>query len=57
MRVRLIRKETWFEDLLGGAYEILTLVNGFHGRTLVAMSATGSGNSFLSRKIYWLQTM
>ncbi|MFC5650446.1 aspartate aminotransferase family protein [Paenibacillus solisilvae] len=26
---------------LGSAYEIITLVNGFHGRTLAAMSATG----------------
>lgn len=26
---------------LGGAYEIITIVNGFHGRTLATMSATG----------------
>lgn len=26
---------------LGGAYEIVTAVNGFHGRTLATMSATG----------------
>ncbi|MDF2962620.1 MAG: argD1 [Paenibacillus sp.] len=26
---------------LGGAYEIITVINGFHGRTLATMSATG----------------
>jgi acetylornithine/N-succinyldiaminopimelate aminotransferase len=26
---------------LGGAYEIITAINSFHGRTLATMSATG----------------
>lgn len=37
--VKLARK--YGAKFLGGAYEIVTAVNGFHGRTLAMMSATG----------------
>jgi len=41
--VKLARK--YGEKYLNGAYEIITFVNSFHGRTLAAMSASG--------KSYW----
>ena len=31
----------WGQKFKGGAHEIITLVNGFHGRTLATMSASG----------------
>lgn len=37
--IKLARK--WGEKHRGGAYEIVTTVNGFHGRTLATMSASG----------------
>lgn len=37
--IKLARK--YGAKFLGGAYEIITTVNGFHGRTLATMSATG----------------
>jgi acetylornithine/N-succinyldiaminopimelate aminotransferase len=37
--IKLARK--WGQQFKGGAHEIITLVNGFHGRTLATMSATG----------------
>jgi acetylornithine/N-succinyldiaminopimelate aminotransferase len=41
--IKLARK--YGQKYLGGAYEIITTVNSFHGRTLATMSATG--------KDYW----
>lgn len=41
--IKLARK--YGSKVLGGAYEIITTTNGFHGRTLATMSATG--------KSYW----
>lgn len=37
--IKLARR--WGEMHRGGAYEIITTVNGFHGRTLATMSASG----------------
>lgn len=37
--IKLARK--WGEKQRGGAYEIVTTENGFHGRTLATMSASG----------------
>jgi len=37
--IKLARR--WGETHRGGAYEIITTVNGFHGRTLATMSASG----------------
>lgn len=37
--IKLARK--WGQKLRGGAYEIITTDNGFHGRTLATMSASG----------------
>src|SRR5712672_182109 len=37
--IKLARK--WGADNKGGAYEIITLENSFHGRTLATMSASG----------------
>lgn len=37
--IKLARK--YGEKMLGGAYEIITAQNSFHGRTLATMSATG----------------
>jgi acetylornithine/N-succinyldiaminopimelate aminotransferase len=37
--IKLARK--YGNKILGGAYEIITTQNGFHGRTLATMSATG----------------
>ena len=37
--IKLTRK--WGAALRGGAYEIITFVNAFHGRTLACMSASG----------------
>lgn len=37
--IKLARK--WGQVHRGGAYEIITMINGFHGRTLATMSATG----------------
>jgi len=37
--IKLARK--WGETRRGGAYEIITMENGFHGRTLATMSASG----------------
>lgn len=37
--IKLARK--WGNVHKGGAYEIITMVNGFHGRTLATMSASG----------------
>lgn len=37
--IKLTRK--WGAAQRGGAYEIITFVNGFHGRTLACMSASG----------------
>lgn len=37
--IKLARK--WGKKFRNGAYEIITLVNGFHGRTLATMSASG----------------
>jgi acetylornithine/N-succinyldiaminopimelate aminotransferase len=37
--IKLARK--WGQQHRGGAYEIITMEHGFHGRTLAAMSASG----------------
>ncbi len=37
--IKLARK--WGQKAKGGAYEIITFDNGFHGRTLATMSASG----------------
>jgi acetylornithine/N-succinyldiaminopimelate aminotransferase len=37
--IKLARK--WGQKTRGGAYEIITMEHGFHGRTLAAMSASG----------------
>ncbi|WP_051711605.1 acetylornithine transaminase [Andreprevotia chitinilytica] len=37
--IKLARK--WGQLNKGGAYEIITFVNGYHGRTIATMSATG----------------
>jgi len=37
--IKLARK--WGQRYRGGAYEIITMDHGFHGRTLAAMSASG----------------
>ena len=37
--IKLARR--WGETQRGGAYEIVTMENGFHGRTLATMSASG----------------
>lgn len=37
--IKLARK--WGREAKGGAYEIITFDNGFHGRTLATMSASG----------------
>jgi acetylornithine/N-succinyldiaminopimelate aminotransferase len=37
--IKLARK--YGEKFLNGAYEIITMINSFHGRTLATMSATG----------------
>jgi acetylornithine/N-succinyldiaminopimelate aminotransferase len=37
--IKLARK--WGKKMKGGAYEIITTVNGFHGRTIATMSASG----------------
>jgi acetylornithine/N-succinyldiaminopimelate aminotransferase len=37
--IKLARK--WGQKYRGGAYEIITMDHGFHGRTLAAMSASG----------------
>jgi acetylornithine/N-succinyldiaminopimelate aminotransferase len=37
--IKLARK--WGKNYRGGAYEIITMHHGFHGRTLAAMSASG----------------
>jgi acetylornithine/N-succinyldiaminopimelate aminotransferase len=37
--IKLARK--WGQKFKGGAFEIITFVNGFHGRTLATMSASG----------------
>ena len=37
--IKLARK--WGQKVKGGAYEIITFDNGFHGRTLATMSASG----------------
>lgn len=37
--IKLARK--YGEKYLGGAFEIITTINGFHGRTLATMSASG----------------
>jgi len=39
---KLARK--WGRVKLGGAYEIITVLNSFHGRTLGMMAATGQGH-------------
>jgi acetylornithine aminotransferase/acetylornithine/N-succinyldiaminopimelate aminotransferase len=38
--IKLARR--WGRDLRGGAYEIITTQDGFHGRTMGALSATGT---------------
>ena len=37
--IKLARK--WGEKYRNGAYEIITMDHGFHGRTLAAMAASG----------------